>query len=92
MWRSRDPVLGALDHPLADGAAVVVVVVDRLAPERLVLVGEVRAERLERRDAGRADVVVDDVEHHAEAGRVRGVDEAREPLRPAVGRLCGALR
>ena len=31
------------------------------------------------------DVVVDDVEDHGEPGRVRRVDEAREPVRAAVG-------
>jgi hypothetical protein len=34
-------------------------------------------------------VVVDDVEDHAEAGRVRRVDEAREPGRAAVGGMHG---
>ncbi len=56
----------------------------RVAPERVVPVGEVRAEGADRLGAG-ADVVVDDVEQDAEAGRVGGVDEAREPVRAAVG-------
>jgi len=45
-----------------------------------------RAQRL----VPRADVVVDDVEDHAEPGGVRGVDEARELFRPAVRLVRGA--
>ncbi len=46
-----------------------------------------REERAERREqlAPGTDVVVDDVEEHREPGAVGGVDEAREPLRAAVG-------
>ena len=77
-----DPALGALQHPLADAAAVGVVEVDRRAPERLVRAREVGAERLERLDAGGADVVVDDVEQDREALGVGGVDEPLEPLGP----------
>ena len=68
MPKSRTQPLGALEHPLAHRVAVGVVVVDRLAPGRLVALGEVRAEGLERLRARRADVVVDDVEDHAEPG------------------------
>ena len=39
----------------------------------------------------RADVVVDDVEDHRQAARVRGVDELLQPERAAVGGLGGAL-
>ena len=81
------PLLGVLDRPLAHAALRVV---DRVAPERLVAVGEVGAERAERL-VPRADVVVDDVEDHAETCGVRGVDEAREPLRAAV-RLVRGVR
>ncbi len=84
------PALRRLQHPLADRVGVLVVVVDRIAPERRVAVGEVRAERRQRLVARRADVVVDDVEDHAEAVGVRGVDEALEAERAAVGRLRGA--
>src|SRR5829696_8366153 len=83
------PLLGALERPLAHRVAVRVVVVDRLAPHRLVLVGEVRAEGLDGRRARRADVVVDDVEDHGEALAVRRVDELGEPGRATVGRLRG---
>ena len=43
------PALGALEHPFAHRVAAGVVVVDRPAPRRLVLGGEVRPERLQRR-------------------------------------------
>ena len=79
------PQLGVLDRPLAHAALRVV---DRVAPERVVAVGEVRPERGDRLGAG-ADVVVDDVEDDAEALRVRRVDEPREAVRAAVGG-CGA--
>ena len=71
------------DRPLADAALRVV---EGVAPEGLVAVGEVRAEGGERLRA-RADVVVDDVEDHAEPFAVRRVDEPREAFRPAVGRV-----
>jgi hypothetical protein len=84
-----DPALGALQHPLADAAAVGVVEVDRRAPERLVRAREVAAERLERLDARRADVVVDDVEQDREALFVGGVDEPLEALGAAVSGVGG---
>ena len=84
-----DPLLGALQRPLAHRVRVLVVVVDRLAPRRLVVRREVRAERAQRRGAGGADVVVDDVEQHGQALAVRGVDELLQPVRPAVGGLRG---
>src|SRR5262249_15120234 len=81
-----DPVLGQPEggvvadeapHPLAARA----VVVDRLAPRRLIAVGEVVGRELAQVVAFRAEVVVDDVEDHAEAGPVGGVDEALEAER-----------
>ena len=84
------PALGALQHPLAHRAGGGVVEVRRASPRRRVLVGEVRAERVVGRRARRADVVVDDVEQHAHAGRVGGIDQAGEPVGSAVGRLRGA--
>jgi hypothetical protein len=74
------PQLGVLDRPLAHAALPEV---ERVAPERLVPVGEVRPEGGDRLRAG-ADVVVDDVEEHAEALPVRGRDEARQTVRAAV--------
>ena len=67
-----DPAGRALQHPFAHRVAVGVVVVDRLSPGRRVLIGEVRAERLERLRPRGADVVVDDVEDDGQAGLVRG--------------------
>ena len=83
------PLLGALDRPFPDRAGVRPVVVDRVAPGGGVLRGEVRAEGGQRLGAGGADVVVDDVEDHGQAGGVGGVDEPLEPLRAAVGGLRG---
>ena len=68
------------DRPFAHAALRVV---DRGSPEGVVAVGEVRAEGADRLRAG-ADVVVDDVEDHAQPGAVRSVDEAREPLGTTV--------
>ena len=79
------PQLGVLDGPLAHTPLRVV---DRGAPVRVVPVGEVRAERGDRLRAG-ADVVVDDVEDHAEPLAVRCVDEMRKALGGAV---CGMRR
>ena len=77
------PQLGVLDRPLAHRRLRVV---DRVAPEGLVPVGEVGAEGAQGL-VPRADVVVDDVEDDPEAFAVRGVDEARQALRPAVCRM-----
>ena len=74
------PELGVLDRPLAHAALGVV---ERVAPEGVEAVGEVGPERREL-GAG-PDVVVDDVEDDREAAGVRGVDEAREGVRAAVG-------
>ena len=77
MPKSRTQLHGALADPLAHRVRPLVVVVDRLAPERLVLVGEVGAERLHRLHARGAEVVVDDVEDHGDA-------RARARRRPAA--------
>ncbi len=83
------PALGALDHPLANRIAFGVVVVHGAAPRRLVLLGEVRTERLERRRARCAHVVVDHVEDHRQPCVVSGSDERGELVRTAVGGLGG---
>ncbi len=80
-----DPHLGVLDRPFADRVGLRSVVVQALPPAGLVAVGEVGAEVGHRFVAGDAEVVVDAVEDHREAGGVGGVDEAREPGRAAVG-------
>ena len=83
------PARRALQHPFADAVGALAVEVDRLAPRRLVALGEERPEGLERLHAARADVVVDDVEDDAQARAVGGVDEARQAVRAAVGRVRG---
>ena len=76
------PELGVLDRPLAHSGLRVV---ERLPPRRHAeAVCEVRPERAQRL-VPRAEVVVDDVEHDGEALTMGGVDEARQPLRTAVG-------
>jgi hypothetical protein len=75
-----DPHLRVLERPLAHA---VLGEVHRRAPGRLDVVAVVRAEGGERL-VPRPEVVVDDVEDHAEAGFVRRSDEAREAVRPAV--------
>ena len=84
-----DPLLGALQHPLAHRVAVGVVVVHAAPPDRLVLGREVGTEGLQRLRAGGADVVVDHVEQHGEAGGVGRVDEPGEALGAAVGGVRG---
>ena len=72
----------------ADLVGAGVVVVDRLAPGGVVPVGEVRAVGAEVVPVG-PEVVVDHVENHADPGGVGGVDEALEPVGPAVGVVGG---
>ena len=84
-----DPARRALQHPLADAVGALAVEVDRLAPRRLVALGEERAEGLERLHAAGADMVVDDVEDDPQARGVGGVDEARQAVRAAVGGVRG---
>ena len=76
------PAHGVVDHVPADLIGAGAVHVERGPP--LVRAGEVRAEAVQVR-TGRADVVVDDVQHHAEAAVVAGVHEPLEPVRAAVG-------
>ena len=83
------PALGALAHPLAHRVAVGVVVVDRLAPRRLVLGGEVRAEGLHRLGARGAEMVVDDVEDHRQPRAWAAATSSANAVGPAVGRLRG---
>ena len=66
----------------------VVVVVDGLAPGGVMGGSEVGAEDAEV-VARRAQVVVDDVEAHADAGSVGGVDEAHQGLGAPVGLVDG---
>ena len=80
-----DPELGVLDRPLAHAGLPVV---ERIAPDRVVPTRDVRRERAQRLVAG-ADVVVDDVQQHGEAFRMRCVDETREPVGTAVRAMRG---
>ena len=72
-----DPVPGVLDEVTPHARAVGPVEVDRGAPGRLVAVGEVRAVLAQVVALG-AEVVVDHVEHDAQA-------QARGPRRPGAG-------
>jgi len=78
-----EPLRGVLDDELAHGAAVVTVEVECVAPRRAMPVGRVRTEEGEVIARG-SEVVVHDVEDHAETARVRGVDEFLEPFRSSV--------
>ena len=78
------PAQGGVDDEGTHLLAAVMVVVDGLAPGRVVGPGEVRAEDAEV-VARRAQVVVDDVEAHPDAGAVGGVDEAGQGLGASVG-------
>src|SRR5439155_7006370 len=85
-----EPVDGVVANPQArvlDGplAYALLRVVERVAPGRLVARGEPRTEGRERSTG--ADVVVDDVEDHAQACAMRGVDKPGDPLVPAVYRM-----
>ena len=81
------PPLGALADPLAHGVALLVVDVEARAPRRVVLLVKYGPKASNACGPGRADVVVDDVEDHRQAERVRGVDELLQAVRPAVGGL-----
>ncbi len=78
-----DPHACVLDRPLARAPPAEV---ERTAPERLVAVSDVRPEGRNRLRAG-AEMVVDDVQDHAEVLAVRGLDEAHEPVRAPVRRV-----
>ena len=82
-----DPIERVLDDELPHRRRCRAVVIDRVAPGRLVTVGEKVAARRAQIVPVRAEVIVDDVEHHREAARVRRVDEGLEPLRAAVVRV-----
>jgi hypothetical protein len=81
-----DPVAGVGEKERAHGPAVRAVEVERLAPLRLVAVGEVVVRVLGEVVAVRAEVVVHDVEDH---GQAIGVRVIHEPPR-VVGRSVEA--
>ena len=80
-----NPVRGVLDHELPHRTGVGPVEVDGVTPLVGVPVGEVRRRERLQVVAVRAEVVVDDVENHAEPERVRAVDEPPQIVRPPVG-------
>ena len=65
----------------ADLVAAGVIEIDRVAPRRVVAVGEIRAEPAQV-VAGRSEVVVDDVENDRQAAGVAGVDQPLQIVRP----------
>jgi len=75
-----------LQEKVAHVVAVRAVVIDRLAPGRLVAVREIRAEVAQVIPLG-PQMVVDHVQDHGQPRGVAGVDEVLEPLRAAVGML-----
>ena len=82
------PAQGRVDDEGTHLMTAVVVIVDGLTPGRVMGGGEVGAEDAEI-VARRAQVVVDDVEAHADAGAVGGVDEAHQGLGAPVGLVDG---
>ena len=80
---ARHPTQRVFDDEPSHRAGIGTVVVDRVSPGRAVARGEVRSE-LAQVVPLRSEVVVDDVEEGRESPGVRGVDQAREPGRPAV--------
>ena len=78
-----DPVPGVRDEKLTNRPCIVAVEIDRVSP-----IGRGAAE-VARRELGeiipvRAEVIVDDVEDHAELEPVRGVDERAKIVGRAI--------
>src|SRR5262245_9133235 len=83
-----DPIAGVGDEVFADGAGVLPAEINRGAPIGRVAVGEVVFGEIPQIVPVRSQVVVYDVEDHAEADRMGAVDEASE----VVGRAVEARR
>ena len=79
------PVCRVLQDELAHPLAVRSVVVDGVAPRRLVTVGEIVLAERPPVGAVRSEVVVDDVEDDPQTEAMRFVDEAAQVLGPAIG-------
>src|SRR5512145_2081656 len=79
-----DPVAGVGGEVFADRSGVLSVEIDRGAPIGRVAVGEVVFGELPQVVPIRPQVVVNDVEYHAEADRVGAIDEASEVVGIAV--------
>jgi hypothetical protein len=82
-----DPVERVVDEEIAHGARALAVEVDRGTPGRLVGVVEERACVLAEVVPLGPEVVVDDVQQHHEAARMRGLDEFLQVAGKAVGRV-----
>src|SRR4051812_49020205 len=79
------PVERVVAHESANGPAVRSVVVDPVAPRRLVSIGEkLSAGDCRQVVASRTEVIVDDIEDDAEVAGMCGVDESLERLWSAV--------
>ncbi len=84
-----DPIPGVLHHELAEGAAVLAVVVQGVAPGGLVAAGEGGRRHGRQHVPVRPEVVVDHVEQHHQAAGVGGVHQGFEVLGPAIGAVRG---
>ncbi len=84
------PVQRVFDEIPAHFVAVIAVEIDGCAPRSLVEVRKIWAE-IPKVVAFRAEVVVDDIQHHCQAPGVAGVDESFESHRSAV-RVLGGKR
>src|SRR5665213_1300299 len=83
------PEQRVLHEQLADGLGPRPVNVDRRTPRRVMPRREERRGVLRQIVSLRPEVVVDDVQQHAQPARVRGVDERLELIGRAVGVLRG---
>ena len=79
-----DPVSGIGDEELSDRRGKLRVEVDRLAPVRAMTLGRVFGRELGQIIAGRAEVVVDHVEQHAELEPMGLVHEPAEIIRRSI--------
>ena len=79
-----DPVRRVRDEKLAHRLRAVAVEVHRVAPFVHIAVGEVLGRVVAQHAAIGSQVVVDDVEDHADADRMRAVHEAPQVIRGAV--------
>jgi hypothetical protein len=78
------PVIGVADHEIARTIGVLAIEVERLTPLRSMALAEVvRTEALQVVAVG-PEMVVDDIEDHCDATRMRCIDEALSGLIVAV--------
>ena len=76
-----DPIAGVGDDELADRAGILAVVIDGVAPVGVMLLREIVVGELAEVIADRAEMVVNHVQHHAQADAVGRVDEAAKIVR-----------